>query len=909
MEVSRELIIRLRKGFAGRAELLRETLRHSGAASPIGRSAAGLRQDGQRFDLRAFSGRFLSYNLTYSEYIDSLTPILPMQYKDMMLSYYFSGSLISDAETLIISQQYFNDLQFSVVVQTLALSGKLKNPAVVEEVHKGVRRLVRQLRIRSGQSVDLNALHARISKHGIGSPEKLNSLKRIRSFFSLSKEALIHALGPDLFSLIGIAIDPSYDPSGSDLSYIAAISDAFQCQMLLRELMIFRQSRALPRDNLLAQAVPGIEVPLSPLHERRPKSSLSTILEMLAAIETASDGDNARALAQSILRLHSYDQTAVVWLNWSAIYRCIDRSPRLADFEMSTVHLLMGLPFMVRHFPLVNMAVGDGAFESSLRAAVRKLRDKSLSTLVQGVAKVPEGSRRTLIDALLRHDAALVLCALLQYDPPWAKKLIQAQSLSFDARATAFRHDAAKAFLAGDLIPKQYAEAIQNDAISALRVAYLRGRQLQGLVHLQLSRAQELLSSTLTDSLHFVRRMLDMSELEDPDTYMDNVADVLSSWFTDYVLISGPDDVKTTVSDSLRHGQLPNRFLQAFDKALTLTVPSITDTTRFWTDLENAPGSLGWLLTMRQSLVVAIKQFNETSLSVHEDGALYGDVKTKMYEYILGLLKVARMEGAMRLESSDWQPQVQGAVDKFLSIARKKLNSKIEGYQKQIARIPQTPDGETQATTKKINRANFQEALGQQLGDALGDATRWMALATEERLPFSLNDVVQLCLITHSPTSGQPLAIGSRMSEMRGDTPVVLQKERLISGEYFEFIETLCKNLIGNYFSHSGLGRDVRATIELTLADDELIIRSSNTVSSARYKALQGTLSKLQSSVSLPNLAQAAEDKSSGLIKMIWACNRAFGVKPDMRLTLDAPPFSFNITFVISTGGVPIIVE
>lgn len=97
-----DLIANVERGFLVRQNELRNILR--GGDTQI----HGSEPDGEQIDLRSFSNRFLRSSLTLTEYIENLRSLLPTQYKDLLLGYYFSGEYVSSPENLLNIPYYDN---------------------------------------------------------------------------------------------------------------------------------------------------------------------------------------------------------------------------------------------------------------------------------------------------------------------------------------------------------------------------------------------------------------------------------------------------------------------------------------------------------------------------------------------------------------------------------------------------------------------------------------------------------------------------------------------------------------------------------------------------------------------------------------------------------------------------------
>ena len=203
--------------------------------------------------------------------------------------------------------------------------------------------------------------------------------------------------------------------------------------------------------------------------------------------------------------------------------RTLKRGKKQEGLKIAIIHLIMGRATVARKFPYVNMAIGDGAFGSSLRTAVGKLSNRNPTSLAEEISKLPKRSRELIVKAVMDQDTAVTLAILFGYDPPWAKKLVQTSSLTHDIRASALRSDLATTFAKHGLLDQTRTLEIIEEERSRLRVAYLQGRQLQELVHVEWRSLAEKLEFQFGGQIALVRRLLRVPELENPGFYLSNV--------------------------------------------------------------------------------------------------------------------------------------------------------------------------------------------------------------------------------------------------------------------------------------------------------------------------------------------------------------------------------------------------
>jgi signal transduction histidine kinase len=533
------------------------------------------------------------------------------------------------------------------------------------------------------------------------------------------------------------------------------------------------------------------------------------------------------------------------------------------------------------------MAIGDGAFGSSLRTAVSKLSNRNPATLGEEISKLPKRSRELIVKAVIDQDTAVTLAILFGYDPPWAKKLVQTRSLTHDIRASALRSDLANTFAKHGLLDQRRALEIIEEERSRLRVAYLQGRQLQGLVHVEWRSLAEKLEFQFGGQIALVRRLLRVPELENPGFYLSNVVAAIADSILKFVVVDGPEDINTTVSDSLRHGQLPNRFLRAFDEAIAYAVAAPLDISAVISELQAVTKPFPhWLLYLRNLLVSEVKSFNEEHLAVSPPSAFYGKTLSVVTEQIRVLVE-NRPDG----EVADCLFSIRSCLSESLDAARSKLKEKIALFLEQADLIRSAtesiPIDLSPMYGPPLDRSSFLNALHDKMGEAILDTTRWMALAVSQGSPeaFHLSDLVELCLLNYRSGDSRDISVDTEVSDRQTNQGIVIFREPpLINGRYFELIENLVKNLLSNAFKHSGQGLHSRVSIELVHASNWLTLRSRNTISPAKYGQLKSTIGQLIAQANRDTLAGAGEDDGSGLQKVRWACNRWLNSVPQIRL-------------------------
>ncbi len=856
--------------------------------------------DRDQIDLRPFSSRFLAPSFTISEYIEHLEPLLPIQYSDLLLGYYFSGEYVSNPAALIQSP-FYNDAQLSIILQTLYLHGHVHDRKLVDRIEWGLSEIVKILCQDSNSPIeDFEGLLERL---GGSTPTPIKSISDFLARLSDVKQRLIHSLGPDIFTVFSQLCDPNYSFSESATSKALSICERWQCADLFSRLILIRASRNLASDaaslNSAISTKPGPVLLSETINiycawdsnsrcqisvtTRSPGPAAAQICSVRAAIEAQAAED----LVDELLILYELDPRMLEWVDWAAVYRTLKNGRKQEGLRIAAIHIIMGSPIVARKFPQVNMAIGDGAFGSSLRTAVSKFGSRSPGVLAEEILNLPSRCRELLVKAVLDHDTAVTLAILFGYDPPWAKKLVQTPSLTYDVRASALRSDLANTFAKYGLLDEARALDIVEEERSRLRVAYLQGRQLEGLVHINWQSLAEKLNAEFGGQITLVRRLLRVPELENPTFYLSNVVTAVAEMISKFVIIDGPEDINTTVSDSLRHGQLPNRFLRAFDEAITHAIAAPLDVSAVISDLQAVTeANLHWLLYLRNLLMAEVRRFNDEHLAVSPPSSFYKGTVEIVTEQIRALV-----ENNPTGEVADCLSGIKGHLEIFLADARNQLRSLAINYlaKAEIIRGAECIDGVDLSPRygPPLDKSSFLNALHDKTEEALLDASRWMALAISQDAPeaFHLSDVVELCLLNHRSGDSQGISVEAEVSERRPDQGIVIFSEPpLIKGRYFELLENIVKNILANAFKHSGLGVHSRVLIEFIHAPNWLTIRSRNTISSSKYANLRATIGQVTAQANRDTLAGAGQDQGSGLQKVRWACNRWLDSIPEIRL-------------------------
>ena len=210
--------------------------------------------DPDQIDLRSFSNRFLPSSLTLSEYINHLEPLLPIQYGDLLLGYYFSGEYVSNPAALIHSS-FYNEAQLSVVLQTLYLNGQLQNyPEVINQIELGLSEIIKTLR-QCDLHAPIEGFESFIKRLGVVLEGSIVSISQFTNCLLDAKQRLIHVLGPDIFTLFLQLNDPNYSFSESAISKALSICQRWDCVDLFAVSSLIRATRNIDKDDAILEAV------------------------------------------------------------------------------------------------------------------------------------------------------------------------------------------------------------------------------------------------------------------------------------------------------------------------------------------------------------------------------------------------------------------------------------------------------------------------------------------------------------------------------------------------------------------------------------------------------------------------------------------------------------------------------
>ena len=877
-------------------------------------------------DLQSLSQRFLRKDLPFSQYLAYMGSLLPKQYHDLLVGYFFSGEYVDDPVGLLRDTNV-NDAELSILCQTLVLADRLEDADIVRTVERGIAELTRAAfaRTKLRRIASVENLGQLLVACGAPPIDRMEELTDFSQILGSAKGQLVRMFGPDLFTALQQVSDPDFEITDAVAQRQLRICLDWRCTDLLAQLLLLRATRDSDQCNdparllftnvtfseSLNESTRSLQKAWTSKieHSLEPNTKLARSLSHICALRAAIDTADAESVLEQVLSLYNLDPAIMEWLNWDDIYRTLRNSTRIEGLHSCAIHLLMGQPHVRRKFPVVAFAEGEGAFESSLRSAVGKFTDKSLENLSDGLKGISGRCRTLLVDAILDSDTAAALSVLLQHNASWAKQLTNTRSLAYDIRASAVRSDLAKAFAKHQLLDKDRAQAIIGEEQSRLRVAYLQGRQLDGVVYVDWRRIGESLDLEFSGPIDLVRRMLEEPTLKSRTRYCEHVAKELAERMTTLFLVEGPDNLKTTISDTLRHGQLLNRFMIAFDRAISHAAATSLDVSALIAEL-SARGN--WLIDLRTDLVARIHAFNADCLTVWEPS----NFKTEVFEVFKRQIEERLQSTKPSAPLSGCLQEIQNLLRNFLSQARRELSTRIEQYYKHIAELSQS--------TKESNfvlpisdhhtfdKHRFFLALRDNVAEAEQEASPWISLtdSRQDPDPFYFSDLVQFCLINHRPISGKQLNVTTTVSERRAAEGAVVQSTPpMIKGKYFVFLETAVKNLLSNALSHSGNGLQTRISIELIYSKNHLTLSCRNTVSSARYKVLSEKLPEIEAMANSGNVSVAGNDKGSGLLKVSWAFKRALATFPFVTLKFAPRGLVLQISFTARHSQGTIIEE
>jgi hypothetical protein len=858
-------------------------------------------------DLTLFSQRFLEETTPLRDYLATVQRIVPKNTWNIFVSYYFTARFvpISSCEECFRFFDTFtslSDAQLSIVVETTRIHHDYLEPELQRLVDSGRAQLLNQLRPKEAiRCYDdfkrwlAELLPSKKPPAGISTP--------LLKFIRTAREPLVHIIGPDLFTAFESLFDHNAQYDGSLLSIDFASTVDWNCHELFTLLALGRFSggfhdynihshflltqletrRDSFSDELLALAAEWTwKRPYNSARASAPLASLSHYTRLTADIEREA----AEEIYQDVIALYNSDVIFIPWLDWPRIYRLIRFAPRKEGMIISAFYLIMAIPAVLSRFPTLKMKVGQATFESALRSAMKAANILTLYLLVDEIASLEGATQKLFVDAIIESHLAIMLSKALSYDPPNMKHLTSLTALAYDARASGFRMDLVAALCQRrpQLLTREAAQKIHAEESSRLRVAYLQGRQLNGLVQIDWKAFSETLHPILRALFSIVGKISTESRRTE---VFDTIADSITKFF----LITGPDDIKTTISTSLRHNQLPNRFLAAFDDAIVHSLARHIDVEEFITEIKSGrTGKTHWALFLREKLTNCVETFNTKSLDVGISSEFAANVKTISVAFVKGYLLDQKTPAP---DTGGLVEAIKTRLDELLRRAQGQLSAALADYQKLCKAVEihdptlvETVDIDPRYAAP-INISTFLNRLTESLQEALSETTKWIALTSfpEDPEAFQLMDIVQLCLLNYRLRTTRETNIKVIVSLTSKQHGVVSFKETpWINGKYFRVLEITINNLISNVVKHGGLG--LRSRVELELIDSKgmLTVRCRNTLSGPRLRQSVATVGALRERLKIAQPAKAKLDKGSGLPKIIWGWNKAFGHRPNVNI-------------------------
>ncbi|WP_395444301.1 hypothetical protein [Caulobacter sp. UC70_42] len=346
--------------------------------------------------------------------------------------------------------------------------------------------------------------------------------------------------------------------------------------------------------------------------------------------------------------------------------------------------------------------------------------------------------------------------------------------------------------------------------------------------------------------------------------------------------------VDQALSNNLRHGIVAPRMLRAFDDAFQTVYRR--DSLDIW-NVQNIKSKFGecgvHIHQYRESYSSLIKSFVDEYLTLKQktglDLEVRGLIKQSIKKYIQADKVRNRLESAIVASASRKIKSHLMATSKSLTVSLKP--TLMFGIRQTRLNIGQDGSHEVKL---------FLDYLEANINTAIDDISRWIGVSETRgsAIPFTVNEVVKLYLISHHLFGWRKLSVDTRVKVLPDPT----RSHVSIDGRYLDFFQEIVHNLLSNAYSKSGLGLKTEIELEFSLSDTEIRIICTNNISP---NEISSVLSNYTRTVSLAKALlgdQARKDNASGFQKIRHAFHVAFGVQPRFNI----PPISkTNRLFVI----------
>lgn len=740
-----------------------------------------------------------------------------------------------------------------------------------------------------------------------------DTLRAIESAISRAAKALILATGPGPLTVLRRLLDPKDNCLDLDIrrefricakwglgdiavrialirpelhEQVSALYDEISGSLAAETCMSF--------DRLMRPAARGIAAGPG-------DDILCRIATVLTEIEQACKRFDVPNLCATIVSLFNLDPDATSFINWTSVHTVIEFSAPYNDPQMVFVFMLAGMPGnQVRH-RVAQIAYGDGAWLSALTAGMVSLQGEKIVYLAREIKKVPGKARDALAEGIVSSASVSMLMNAMQHQPAWLQPLLKVSELRDDVRLSSLRSDLARGLATEGIISPERAQQVVTEEETALEITHLRSLKMLGALQVDWDQMGQDLFSQVADRLKLTKQMLAGSDgargYKAVKGSVAVISLILARQIADSVILDGPDNLKTNISDTLRHGQLLSHFISAFQDG---TKDLRRRSTRQSHERQLLDG-------LQLDLSGRVRRFNELYLSVDPGSGFYNLVLAETSRVVASFFS-SKSEDIVAAVG-DVIDCFKKAFSEFLKIARRELRAALNDYIEYATHEldqlkPVTP------STRDVAGQPLKDQLSVDLGNATEEAVKWIAISdpSEKVIKFKFSHVVKLLTFNQGVDKiGLVHPYFVEIRPVEGD--VILPQEPYIAGVYHGLIESVCKNLLPNALDYSGMGRKNRVEIEFHHSKEQIKFVCRNHVSTARMRKLQAEASAHMAAFAKLDTRKAAGEGGSGFPKISSNLRRSLQSTPALQINFLRNPLRAEIVVSVRHKKGSMLVE
>lgn len=613
---------------------------------------------------------------------------------------------------------------------------------------------------------------------------------------------------------------------------------------------------------------------------------LCKIATILKQIERACKRSDIPELCARIISLYDLDRDAIAYIDWTSVHTAVEFSPPYNDPQMVFVFMLAGMPAnRVRH-RVAQMTYGDGAWLSALTVGMATQPDK-ISYVAKEIKKVPGKARIALAESVVSSTSVSMLMNAMQHQPAWVQPLLKVSELRDDVKLSSLRSDLARGLAAEGVISMERAQQVVTEEEAALEITHLRSLKMLGALQVDWDQMGQELFSQIADRLRLTKQMLAGSDGARGEKAIKGstavISLILARQITDSVILDGPDNLKTNISDALRHGQLLSHFISAFQ-----------DGTKVLRRRSNRQSYERQVLDELQlDLSGRIRRFNEKYLNVDNGSDFHNLVLSEVSGTVASFFS-SKSDDVVAVVS-DVIDCFKKAFNEFLKTARQELRVALDDYIEHATHeLDQLKSVELSG--RDVAGQPLKDQLSVDLRNATEEAVKWIAISdpSEKVIKFKFSHVVRLLTFNQGVDKiGLVHPCFVEIRPVEGD--VILPQEPYIAGIYHPLVESVCKNLLPNALNYSGLGQKNRVEIEFHHSKDQIKFVCRNHVSPARLRKLQAEAPALIAAFAKPDTRKAAGEGGSGFPKISSTLGKGFHATPELQINYLRNPLRAQI--------------